>query len=221
MNGSVFLRRGLALASVLLAGAALSGCNVSASPEPQPSNSTEYVTPTLEEELAQKLQQNRLNPEDLKIVVANYENIEAAANAWWDTFNDNCVTYGNPRLSYENELMLVATTGAGLDKEVFERFKLAENHAVCRSAMMVDNPDTSLYMDAIGNLNSVFVANQLLGNSPRLEAGPLSIDSITDTEVIGTVTIAITSEKEAVVTESTGFWFTVSEDGTLLWNKRP
>lgn len=213
----------LALAGILLAGAALSGCTTSEAPEPRPTSSTEYETPSLESELAQKLEQNRLNPEDLKIVVAEYENTEAAANAWWDTFTANCIEYGNPRLSYENNIKFIAQTGE-LDANVFDKFKLAENHEVCRSAMMADTQEAKDFMNVIGNLNAVFIANQLLDNSPKFTLGDLAIEFSSESEVIGTVPFTFSREQQGAeesVSDNYGFKFTTSDEGTLVWNKRP
>lgn len=225
INGSRLLGGSRALGSIgaaLIAGAALTGCTTSEGPRPE--TSVELATQTLAEELAQKLEQNRLDPNELEIRVADYENIQAAAEAWWDTFIDNCIKHGNPRLSFENNLQFVAST-ADLNSEVYEQFKLGENLEVCKQAMMTADAESDAFvMGSLAELNSTFVANQTLDTGPEFERGVLEFETESESELVGSVAVTFSADKNGtrdVASSSLGFRFTVSDEGNLLWSKRP
>jgi hypothetical protein len=133
------------------------------------------------------------------------------------------VKHGNPRLSDVNNTTFIATAD-DLQAEVYEDMKLGENLQVCKSAMMTDDPNSDEHVSTgLTNLNTIFVANQMLGNSPKYEKGGSVIESSDETGIEGYVPMTFSRTvlgSGESITENFGFKFTVSEEGTLLWSKR-
>lgn len=210
-----------------IAASALAACsNVEAeAPRTDSSSSAEAPQPTQELSPEQKLQAeidagieaNRLTAEEIEIRMEDYANIEEAVTAWGAS-QIRCLTTGNITLSPDSRVNFSPTESR--DVSIPRDFKLAENQAVCASALYdLDSVPKSM-IDTDVSLNNTIVISQFSGVKVTPELIGVDVKPLDNDEYAGAISYSLnvesSSEDDSGLVESKlGGDFRVMEDGTL------